>query len=100
MVHCCEFEMFERKIYLADFHNGPTASKSTMILKNAFEGLPEAMEPALSRQNQENMPITTDLRTPSGARSYTHCCKHQMQTPHPNRKPPVSADKNRVVGAS
>ena len=73
---------------------------STITLKKALETLPDAIEPALSKKNQANMPVSTDFLTPSGAKSYTHFRKHPIQTPQPNRNPPVSADKNLVVGAS
>ncbi|MEY2883352.1 MAG: hypothetical protein RL490_1076, partial [Pseudomonadota bacterium] len=37
-------------------HNGPTATSSTSTLNSAFDGLPDAIEPALSRVNQASTP--------------------------------------------
>ena len=50
-------------------HRGPIATRRTRTLKAAFEAFPEAIEPALSRQNQESTPVTTVRRTASGAAS-------------------------------
>jgi len=51
----------------AERQRGPTASDRTRTLNTAFDGLPDAMDPALSRQNQARSPARTDRRTPSGA---------------------------------
>ena len=83
---------------LAGHHKGPTPSTKKRTLNPAFELFPEAIEPALSRKNQERTPIKTARRTASGALSYTQLDSNQMVTPHPNKNPPVSADKNRVSG--
>ena len=50
-------------------HKGPTAISKTIILKNAFETFPDAIEPELSNTNHAKIPINTDLRTNSGALS-------------------------------
>ena len=71
---------------------------STIILKNAFEAFPDAIDPELSRRNQESNPTRTVFRTASGAKSYTQDERYHTVTPQPTRNPPVSADKNRVSG--
>ena len=50
-------------------HSGPIASTRTTTLNNTFHGLPDVIEPMLSRANHASSAVTTDLRTPSGARS-------------------------------
>jgi hypothetical protein len=84
---------------LAGLQSGPIAINNTIILMNALEAFPDAIEPELSKTNQDKTPVTTVLRTGSGALSYTHADKHQTITPQPNKKPPVNADKNLVVGS-
>lgn len=79
-------------------HSGPTASAKTNTLNSTFDGLPEAIEPALSKQNQAPSPARTARRTASGARSYTDDARNHTVTPQPNRKPPVSADRKCVSG--
>lgn len=82
----------------AGFQSGPTANSRTITLKKAFEGLPEAIDPALSKQNQDKSPKRTALRTASGALSYPHTERNQIMTPHPKRNPPVRAERNLVSG--
>jgi hypothetical protein len=67
----------------------------------AFEVFPDAIEPELSKTNQDKRPTITVLRTGSGAFSYTQADKHQTITPQPNRnhlcfKPKItSKNKNK-----
>jgi len=52
---------------LADAHIGPIANRRTMIFKNAFKLLSEAIGPVLSKASQESEPIRTLRQTNSGA---------------------------------
>lgn len=80
-------------------HRGPTAKSNTITLKKTLLTFPDAKEPKLSRTNQAHKPAKTDFLTPLGFESNTHCWRNQTQMPQPNKKPPVSADKNLVVGS-
>ena len=53
LVYTKDFTVFQ---FLSGTHKGPTAISRTITLKSAFETLPEAMEPKLSRTNQANIP--------------------------------------------
>ena len=53
-----------------------------------------------SARNHAPTPERTVRRTASGARSNTVLESDHTVTPHPNKNPPVSADKNRVSGWS
>jgi len=68
----------------------------TKMLNITFEVLSDAIDPELSKMNQDKIPVRTVFRTCSGALSYTQQDKHQIITPQPNRNPPVNADKNLV----
>lgn len=54
---------------LAGRQSGPTARSKTSTLKRALDEFPDAIEPALSKQNQAITPASTVRRTASGAAS-------------------------------
>ena len=55
----------KKKIESAAIHG----NKSQNQRQKALEAFPEAIDPALSKKNQQSAPINTERRTPSGARS-------------------------------
>lgn len=59
-----------------------------------FKGFPERTEPEQSTTNQDNVPRTTQRRTPSGASSYTHARRANTVEPQPASRPATKADMN------
>ncbi len=80
-------------------HSGPTAISRIATLNNTLVQLPDVTDRALSRTNHASAPVTTDLRTASGAASQAAPDSSQIITPQPKRNPPVRADRKRVVGS-
>lgn len=55
--------------FLAGIHKGPTAISKTITLKRTLIEFPDAIDPELSKTNQDKRPMTTVFLTKSGALS-------------------------------